>query len=54
MFEVATIYIRSIVGIVALTSATCFLAPTDPTIIGAFYASVVAMVMLDKGAPGGS
>lgn len=50
MMEFAKIYIRSIVAIVSMTTAICYLAPTDPIILGAYMTAVVGCVLLDKGA----
>lgn len=50
MFEVSKIYIRSVVGIVSMTAAICYLNPQDATVLGGYMAAVIACVLLDKGA----
>jgi len=51
MLEFATVYVRSIIGILSISAVTAYLQPNDPLIIGGYMTAVVAMVMLDKGAP---
>lgn len=48
MFEFATIYIRSITGIMATSGVIAYLGLSEPNIIVAWLGAVVAMVMLDK------
>lgn len=48
MFEFAKIYIRSIVGITAMSTVVAYLGLTDPTVVGAYMGAVIACVLLDK------
>ena len=48
MFEFAKIYIRSIVGITAMSAVVAYLGLTDPTVVGGYMAAVIACVLLDK------
>jgi len=48
MMEFAEIYVRSIVGITALTTAVCYLGLIDPIVMGGYMTAVVACVLLDK------
>ena len=51
MFDVAKIYLRSIVGCVSTTAGICYLATvqsvSEPTLL-AWLAAATAMVLLDK------
>lgn len=49
MLEFAQVYVRSIVGIVSMTTAVGYLGLTDATLVGGYFAAVVACVLLDKG-----
>lgn len=49
MLEFAQIYIRSIIGIVAMSTVVAYVGITEPTVFGGYMAAVVACVMLDKG-----
>lgn len=49
MFEIAKVYVRSIIGITAMSTVVAYLGLTDPTIVGGYMAAVVACVLLDKG-----
>ena len=49
ILEFAQIYVRSIIGITAMSAVVAYLGLTDPTVVGGYMAAVVACVMLDKG-----
>lgn len=48
MFEFAKVYVRSIVGITAMSAVVAYLGLTDPTVIGAYMGAVIACVLLDQ------
>lgn len=48
IFEFAQIYIRSIVGITAMSGVVAYLGLSDPIVVGGYMAAVVACVLLDK------